>query len=138
MNRAFGLAGSDAILEKGSEGVTVTTLMPIQGLRFVLAARPDKIKPVQAKLANGEGIALGTSYPNTAIKLLGSLAIPTIVQGGAVEALPWQYSEQIDGIFELVRSGKSLDENGLEIVEDDIYDVYLQLVEKNKAAQSSR
>lgn len=126
---SFGLLGSDAVSEfsgEGAEQLLLDPVMSIKGLRFAVATLPNRLDRFKRKVAGEEPLALGTAYPITLKKELGDRALGAIVQGGAIESLPEQYPD-LDGIFELVRSGDSLRRQGLEIVEDDIAPVKLML-----------
>ena len=135
---ALGLAGSDALTENPVPGARSETLLPIvndrgQPLRFVLAACDTRqaVRRVESKIANNEPLRVATSYPNTAVRdLQEKLGINSLVpavgrQTGGIEAVPWQYPDEIDAIFELVLSGDSLRDNELRIIEDDITSVDL-------------
>ncbi len=135
---ALGLAGSDSLNENPVPGASSETLLPIvndrgQPLRFVLATCDilQTTKRVESKIANNESLQIATSYPNTAIRdLMKKLGINACVpalgmQTGGIEAVAWQYPDEIDAIFELVLSGDSLRDNGLQVIEDDITSVDL-------------
>ncbi len=116
-----GYCGSDVLDEFEDdlrEKFQARAVRRIGNLRYTVAARPDKLANVTAKLDHSEPICLGTSYPRAMKKILGARAVPAIFRQGCVEGLPWRF-EKLDGIFELVDSGISLKENGLIIVQDD-------------------
>jgi ATP phosphoribosyltransferase len=130
---AIGLAGSDAVYEQTLPGIYAETLLPIvndsgQTLRFVLAACATRqaVQRVKSKIANREPLRIATSYPNTAVReLQEKLGIDAVVpeaglESGGIEALPWEYPDEIDAIFEQVLTGDSLRENQLFVVENAI------------------
>lgn len=135
---ALGLAGSDALNESPVLGASSETLLPIvndrgQPLRFVLAtcATRQAVRRVESKIANNEPLRVATSYPNTAIRdLQEKLGIDSFIpavgrQTGGIEAVAWQFPDEVDAVFELVQTGDSVRDNGLQIIEDDITSVDL-------------
>jgi ATP phosphoribosyltransferase len=130
---SFGLIGSDYIDETGYN-VSTETALPIVRLRFALATSETKKDRTIAKIKSGEPLTIGTSYPNTAIREMANIGLvglfgPRSIQPGGIESLPQEYSE-IDAIFELVRSGNSIRNNELVILQDNIKSVDLMLVTK--------
>jgi ATP phosphoribosyltransferase len=126
---SYGFVGSDRIAEDQCDWYQ-ETLEPIQNekgqpLRFALIARDaDRLK---AKLARSEPLSVITSYPTIALSKLGVKNTVEYV-GGCVEAEVLDRGEEVDAAFELVQSGDSVRENRLEIVEDDIEQVWLTLL----------
>ena len=135
----FGLAGSDAVGEDPIRTFAAEDLMPIrnssgQPLRFALATRNRAvdIARLKQKVTDGEPLCIATSYPVTLRKELQATGLAlgaTIVRQGGIEALLWQYEQEIDAIFELVQSGNSIRDNELVVVQDNIKPVMLQKVD---------
>ncbi len=134
-NLSFGFVGSD-LLEETEYNVSTELLFPVQNLRFAIATLPTKQDRYESKVRNNEPLVIATSYPNTAQREMGKVGILTefnerSVQQGGIEALPKEYPE-VDAIFDLVRSGDTIRDNGLVIIEDDIRSVNLMLVTKGQ------
>jgi ATP phosphoribosyltransferase len=128
---SFGLVGSDAYIEQqprwegrlASEEVAV-----IDGLRFALAARPDKLDIVNDKLAGNKPLAVGTSYPRIVSLVVERQGLPlqvAKVAGGQVERLANRLRDRLDAIVDIVDTGASLREQNLRIVADDLFPVSL-------------
>ncbi len=136
-NDAFALVGSDTFNEYQPQNIDAEVLEPIVGLRFALAATTENAGSIAKRIAVGDQLRIGTSYPRTAANVLGMAGVAlsmdemTIVSGG-VESLPWQPELGVDAVFELVQSGVSLRQNGLVIVADDLQSVELLKVTKNQ------
>ncbi len=134
---AFALLGSDTIDEYQPLDISAETLEPVARLRFALAATAKNAGSVMKRIATGDRLRIGTSYPRTAATVLGRVGVTlsmdetTIVCGG-VESLPWQTELGVDAIFELVQSGASLQQNGLVIVADSLQSVELLKVTKDQ------
>ncbi len=110
-----------------SEPIALVSNEKGQVLRFgLLALNGDMLR---CKLAWGDEIRLATSYPVCADRYLGySLPITTEYVGGCVEAELLDRPDDFDGAFELIQSGDSVRQNGLEIVEDDIETIKLMRI----------
>jgi ATP phosphoribosyltransferase len=126
---SIGYVGSDRMKEDGYTGFS-ETIEPIvntagQLLRFALIAQ-DPLT-VRAKMSGAEPLKLVTSYPLTAIRLMGQNNKIGYVSGG-IEAELRDDSNDYDAGFELVQSGDSVRQNKLEIVEDGIEFVTLECV----------
>lgn len=125
---AWGFVGSDRLGEVGYTGFS-ETVEPIinpagQPLRFALIATSSL--RVRTKLASKQPMVVATSYPVTARRIMGQENQYEYVPGG-VEAEIIDRSD-IDCGFELVQSGDSVRQNGLEIVEDNIESVTLESI----------
>lgn len=105
-----------------SETVEPVVNVKNQPLRFALIA-VDALN-IRAKLRNNESVTIATTYPLTAARLMGSDNGIEYIPGG-IEAELIDRPE-IDCGFELVQSGDSVRQNGLQIVEDDIEPVMLE------------
>jgi ATP phosphoribosyltransferase len=141
----FGLVGSDAVEEgfidrfNGPSPIRAELVAAIRGLRFALATTGGKLDKVKSKFEKGEPFTIVTSYPNIARFALGGCGAQVVdlwgedkVPLGGIETYPDQYPYKVDAIFELVRSGDSLRDNGLEIIADNLMDVDLMMVYKGE------
>lgn len=123
----IGLVGSDRMLKDSREGVrTMEESLPIPDLRFAVAGVPERKETYLQKLQRCEPQTIGTSYPALARRMYpaGSWIVTA---SGSVEALPYLVNN-LDAIVELVRSGESLQQNGLTIYEDNVLPVNLQVL----------
>ena len=122
-----GLVGSDRLDEVGFDGykesVGVVMNDNLQALRFALIAQDaDRCR---AKLRAGEGLRLATSYPRAATRRFPGFEL--MYASGGIEAELLDQGASLDAAYELVQSGDSVRDNGLEIVEDCIE--FVELVE---------
>lgn len=130
---AYGYCGSDVWEETGSgelPGLAAEPVLSLDGLRFALACLPEKRNNVRAKLRSGEPLLFGTSYPATLRRVMGDVALSPFLRAGAIEGLPARFPE-IDGIFEIVKSGDSLIANGLVVAVDNLEVIKLMEVTRN-------
>lgn len=130
------LVGSDAVGEVDLQGATTEKLEPVPGLRFALAVIAARAMTIESKIRAGEPMCIGTSYPQTALRVLGDVGVNAFVTErslakGGVEALPWQPELGVDAIVDLVQTGESLRQNGLVIIRDELETVDLLKVTKN-------
>jgi ATP phosphoribosyltransferase len=122
------LAGTDKTNEDELENCSVELVSPIEGLRFALVTKPYLLDSLQRRMKDGDSVSIGTEYRKTAEKYLGNISL--IEWKGKSEGMIDYYGpDRIQGIFCLVRSGRSLEQNGLCIVEDDIERVQLAQIE---------
>jgi len=131
---SFGLVGSD-LMDETDYALMSESVCVVSNLRFALATSLDKSERTLSKIRYNEPITIGTSYPNTAMREMGKIGMigqmnSRSVQPGGIEALPQEYPE-IDAIFDLVRSGDTVRDNNLVIIEDDIRSVNLMLVRRD-------
>jgi ATP phosphoribosyltransferase len=108
----LGVVGKDTILEKGSSFYEVLDL-GFGRCRFALAA------PVGANLfGKTRDLRIATKYPNVAKAFFDGrgLNVETIKIEGSVELAP--ILGLADAIVDIVETGTTLKENGLELVED--------------------
>lgn len=125
-----GYVGTDRIEEDGFRLASVSrgpiTNATGQILRFALIAR--KGSPAQDKLRSNEPLSVVTSYPRIAFRQLEGAPLASVdYVNGCIEAELIDRTD-IDAAFELVQSGDSVRQNGLQIIEDDIQNVYLNKV----------
>lgn len=126
------LAGSDITNEACTTGLKADAVMAVKGLRFALATKPELVDAVTGRIANGDRVDIGTEYPATVVKTLGMSA--TKVWKGKSEGMIDYYGpNRIQAVFGLVQSGKTLETNGLVIVEDDIEQVNVMRVVAEEA-----
>lgn len=128
-----GLVGSDRLDEmqfdgyKESVGIVMNDRQ--QALRFALIAQnADRCR---AKLRAGEGLRLATSYPRSAMRRFPDFEF--MYASGGIEAELLDQGAGLDAAYELVQSGDSVRDNGLEIVEDCIEFVELVDISLNLA-----
>jgi phosphoribosyl-ATP pyrophosphohydrolase len=133
---SLGFMGSDTYTElddRARSGITFTEVAQT-GLRFALAARSEVVDSVRAKLQAQETVNIVTSNPRAAKQSVGALGGSALrivqVVGGSVEVAP-QLLEGVDAVFDLVDSGRTLRENGLEIVTDDLMPISIGAVWRN-------
>lgn len=123
---AQGFLGSDRLKEDGYTGFSesVEPVMNAKGqpLRFALIAT-NSLK-TRTKLINNEPLVIATSYPATTTRIMGPANEIEYVAGGLEAELIDR--PEIDCAFELVQSGDSVRQNGLQIIEDDIESVTLE------------
>lgn len=106
----------DEMTSNISKQLKFQLLGKIDTMRFSILSLRTKSIDVSRKITDGQPLRLGTSNPCAAKKYLGDKALGLRVVRGAVEGLPWLYDD-LDGVFEIVRTGRSVDENGLVEVE---------------------
>lgn len=117
---SLAIVGEDAAIEFGVEG---DILEPIekngQRLRFALLGRAG----MNLTLLQCRELTIATSYPVMARRLMAELALGgTLLEvAGCVEAELAGKTPNADVAIELVQSGASVRENGLELIEDDLY-----------------
>lgn len=91
------------------------------GWRFALATTGNKASVLTRKLLCPQPVKIATSYPAEAAQEIEKLAGPggpivdVMELGGSVEAAPIVFPE-VDGIFDLVDTGNTIRDNGLQIV----------------------
>ena len=108
----IGVVGKDTIMEYGGSFFEVLDL-GFGRCRFALATKKD------ADFYSGFGVkTIATKYPNVARKFFESknMDIDIVKIEGSVELAP--LLELADGIIDIVETGVTLRENGLEVVED--------------------
>jgi len=127
----LGLIGSDVVVEQGLDrrpDVSVAIVEPVASLRFALAARSDRSRSVAEMLESGQEIRVGTSYAVMTQRIAEDQGMPlrVVLQAdGQVERLANSFPDQIDAVVDMVRTGKSLLEQNLQIVADDLAQVSL-------------
>lgn len=127
MPDSLGLIGEDLAIEAG---VSVVPLEPIVNrsgypLRFALLGRAGASL---AGLVAAERPSVVTSYPVMAAKLAAEIGLKAEITyvKGCIEAEVADGT--FDGAIELVQSGDSVRDNGLEILADDLYAVRLMKI----------
>jgi phosphoribosyl-ATP pyrophosphohydrolase len=107
------------------------------GLRFALEVRNESVDSVREKIVAGETLDIVTSYPKSARRCAGAVGTSLRViatLGGSVEAAPALYADA-DGIVDLVDSGETACQNGLEIIVDNLLPVSIGAVWGNKGIE---
>ena len=125
----IGIVGKDILLEKHSEEFIELTDLKIGSCRLSLAGKPEMI--------NGKlKLKIATKYPYSSKKYLESMGIQAeiVYLHGSQEIAP--LIGLSDGIIDLVDSGKTLKENGLEELEI-IREISTRLI-VNKAALKTK
>lgn len=122
----IGLVGADVTEEQEVLGLRGESVAAIDGLRYVLAGRPETEQRFWTKLEYGELPVIGTTYPN-ATRMFFRGRVQIAYTPGSTEILPYRKPE-IDAICELVQTGESLRQNGLKVFKDNIAPVNLMLV----------
>ncbi len=134
----LGLIGSDAWsmqsidIQSQLQRKTVLTLFNV---RFALAALACKANETEDKYKAGKALLVGASYPSLATQALG-LGTNVLRVGGGEEALPALMPE-LDGIFVLVDTGKTIEENDLVVIADNLTPVTLDAIWSTPVAQSA-
>lgn len=125
--------GSDTYgeLDPRTQNNIAYTEIATTGMRFALAARTERAGEIAAKIQRGETLDIATSNPRAAKRCVGALGGSPLrivtTMGGAVETAPYLMPD-IDGIFDLAVSGKTIAANGLKIVADNLLSVSLGAV----------
>ena len=125
----IGIVGKDILLEKHSEEFIELADLKIGSCRLSLAGKPEMI--------NGKlKLKIATKYPYSSKKYLESMGIQAeiVYLHGSQEIAP--LIGLSDGIIDLVDSGKTLKENGLEELEI-IREISTRLI-VNKAALKTK
>lgn len=140
-SQSLGFMGSDTYAELNlpqQNGLTFAEVAAT-GLRFALAAPRDQAANVAGKLQSQETIRIVTSNPRTARQAVGALGGSALrivqVVGGSVEVAPHLLAG-VDAIFDIVDSGQTLRENGLEIVADNLAAVSIGAVWRKEEGES--
>jgi ATP phosphoribosyltransferase len=137
---SFGLIGSDVLTEQEldcCDRLAGEEVAAIDGLRFALAARPDKVQSVRDKLDNGQPVIVGTAYPRIVKTIAETQGLSLEVgktAGGQIESLANRLRDRLDGIVDIVDTGKSLREQNLRIVADNLLPVSLYGIWTSDAA----
>jgi ATP phosphoribosyltransferase len=121
---AIGFLGSDTFDELSQEQQSQLEFIPAieTDIRFALSALTSRATAVCQTIATGEGLTIATSYPNRTRYIAGELGfqLTEIIElGGSVEAAPYVL-EQVDAIVDVVDSGRTLKENNLSIIVDNL------------------
>lgn len=96
-------------------------------VNFVLAVPND----VPAVVLGDEGYRIATSYPNLARAAMQSLGIDgkiSLVLGGGVEAAPRARPKKVNAVVDICASGRSLRDNNLRVVADNVWPVSLGFI----------
>jgi ATP phosphoribosyltransferase len=105
-------------------------------VRLALLTTEEKVAPFQRKLARAEPLLIATTYPagaRAAITGLGQqvagryIPVETMDINGSIEGAPTIFP-QVDAVYDIVESGRTAEENGVQIVYDDLAPVALGAV----------
>lgn len=120
--------GSDKTNEFPTPALSVETAAPIDGLRFALATKKQWADQIRSNIKNNESYPVITEYPITATSNLG-FNVGRSATGKSEGLLNYLYARGYGATagFFLVKSGKTLLANELEIIEDDIEQVTLNM-----------
>lgn len=132
---AIGFLGNDTFNEISQEQQDQLEFVPAiaTDIRFALSALEKQAKLVSQTIAAGGELTIATSYPNRTRYIADKLGfqVREIVElGGSVEAAPYVL-EQVDAIIDVVDSGRTLKENKLSIIVDNLGQLAIGAIWKN-------
>ncbi len=120
----LGFVGSDALVETDASvrrGLETNPIFPLVA-RFAIAARAEEVEQTTQRLRNKTPLTIATSNPRqleiTAARY-GFRLREIVVLGGAVESAP-DDDPEIDAVFDIVSSGKTMRANNLKIIADNL------------------
>ncbi len=121
---AIGFLGSDTFDELPSNLRDRMVFYPAAQteIRFALCAPESEAANVRQAIEERGCLTVASSYPNQTRRIADELGLklPKIVElGGSVEAAPY-ILEGVDAIVDVVDSGRTLEENGLSIIVDNL------------------
>jgi len=107
-----GFCGSDTLDEFPMANLLeVLDSMPQPGVRMVLAGDDPWVRTT----VRGRPLVVGTSYPNTASRALFGFPHILVEQPGCIEGL---CPMLVDVIVDIVESGRTLEANGLTVIQE--------------------
>lgn len=121
--------GSDAwLLQDGwlKERLVSTPLLTLDGVRFALSAQRCKAEEVKYKLEKNKQLTVAATYPGLAKRLFG-VKTKVVLSGGGLEALP-SLMPQVDAVLDIVETRRSVDDNDLVIIADNLWRLTLDAV----------
>lgn len=118
--------GSNVCAEQDLSDLNGEAVTAVNGLRYAIAGRAATRQRLRYKLLEGLPPVIGTSYPNATRAFFDGNVVVKFVKG-STEVLPYLLPE-VDGICDLVETGNSLRENGLEMFMDNVAPVNLILL----------
>lgn len=121
--------GSDAwLLQDGwlRERLVSAPLLTLDGVRFALSAQQCKAEEVKYKLEKNKQLTVAATYPGLAKRLFG-VKTKVVLSGGGLEALPSLLPE-VDAVLDIVETRRSVDDNDLVIVADNLLRLTLDAV----------
>ena len=132
--RPVGFVASDVLIEQAeamSGRLEATEVMALSGLRMALAVRRSRRAEIEQQLMAGGPMRIATSYPRTA-RLIGqrygfNFAKITGV-GGQTETVANLLPQSIDGVVDIVRTGRSMERKGLIVLRDQLLPLSLFLL----------
>lgn len=134
----IGFVGTDVWNELPSDRKRMFPFLKVADLpvRLALLTTEEKAELFRRKLARAEPLLIATTYPSGARVALNGLAqqvagrcipLDTFDINGSIEGAPTIFP-QVDAVYDIVESGRTAEENGLEIVYDDLAPVTLGAV----------
>lgn len=125
----MGFLGSDALCEASTKIKKQLEVMPIlrTAARFAIAARAEEKNRISSSMETGLPLVIATSNP-VQLEMIAKdrgIQLADIVKfGGAVEAA-LDDDPDIDAVFDIVSSGRTLAANNLEIVADNLQTIFI-------------
>ncbi len=113
----LGITGKDVLVEQADREVVEVADLGFARCRMALAARAGGDELAEAERRLG-AVRIATKYPRTAVAHFERTGrqVETVEVKGSVELAP--LVGLADGIVDLVDTGRTLSENGLEVVEE--------------------
>jgi len=144
----MGFVGTDVWNELPSDRKQMFPFLKIADLpvRLAFLTTEEKAGPFRRKLARAEPLLIATTYPvgaKVAINGLGQqvagrcVPVETFDINGSIEGAPATFP-QVDAVYDIVESGRTAEENGLEIVYDDLAPVTLGAVALKERPRAGR
>lgn len=140
----MGFIGTDNLGEMPEEeraGFAFLEVTDIDG-RFALLTTEEKVEPLANKLGQAESVQIATTYPQGARVAVGGLMarfpgaeprVNTLDIDGSIEAAPTIFPE-VDGVYDIVETGRTAEENGVVIVRDNLAGVTLGAIARIEQA----
>jgi ATP phosphoribosyltransferase len=140
----MGFIGTDNLGEMPEEERTGFAFLGITDIdgRFALLTTKEKIGTLESKLERAEPVQIATTYPQGARVAVGglmlripgaNLRVDTLDIDGSIEAAPSTFPE-VDGIYDIVETGRTAEENGVLVVRDNLAGVTLGAIAKIEQA----
>lgn len=141
---AVGFMGKDRYDELSAETRAWLWFYPLvrTAIHFVLATNEPKVERLTTKLERVKPLVIATSYPNATIAAIADIweasteeaaaLVEPLYFGGSVESKPVQIP-RVDGIFDLVDTGATLEAQQLKIVRRNLGTMVVGAVWNNNA-----
>lgn len=133
---SLGMFGSDVFVELDDRVQEEMTFEPFEQIdgTFYVGSTAQVIEQTIAKIESGDELVFATSYPKRLTVIAEELgfALGQIVDmSGGVEAAQMD-RDDIDAIFELKETGRSITDNGIVVIEDFIGSIDLGAIWRNE------